>query len=57
MSKGSRAEAERILNNMADEAAVLIMVMPGIDCDVVQTELKLINQAVSNLLAEAEHHG
>ena len=57
MSKGSRAEAERILNNIASEAAVLIMVMPGIDCDVVQTELKLINQAVSNLLAEAEHHG
>lgn len=53
----NKEAAKSILYDIDTAVQNLIKAMPGIDCDVVQTELKNINNAVSNLLAEAENHG
>jgi len=49
--------AKSILYDISTAVESLIKAMPGINCEVVQAALKNINNAVSNLLAEAENHG
>lgn len=53
----NKEAAQSILYDIETAIQNLIKAMPGIGCDVVQDRIKVINNAISDLLAEAENHG